>query len=104
MSKRYFEVVEGTSNKFWEIWKEGVQVYTRYGKIGSNGQITVKDEGTDEKAQKLYDKLVREKTGKGYQEKSASGGAAPAPAARAAQAAEPKPPALVQFKEDDDDE
>jgi uncharacterized protein (TIGR02996 family) len=79
-AKRYFEFIEGTSSKFWEIWREGAQVYTRYGKIGANGQVTVKDEGTDDKAQKLYDKLIREKTGKGYAEKAAAGGA-PAPAA-----------------------
>ncbi|MBA2542073.1 MAG: WGR domain-containing protein [Deltaproteobacteria bacterium] len=35
MAKRYFEFSEGTSNKFWEVWREGVSVFTRYGKIGS---------------------------------------------------------------------
>lgn len=84
MSKRYFEFSEGTSNKFWEIWLEGVEVHTRYGKIGSEGQRTLKDEGSVEKAQKLFDKLVREKTGKGYAEK---GGAGAAPAAKAPEAA-----------------
>lgn len=72
MSKRYFEFSEGTSNKFWEVWMEGTQVLTRYGKIGANGQTTTKNEGTPEKAQKLYDKLVKEKTGKGYVEKAAT--------------------------------
>jgi uncharacterized protein (TIGR02996 family) len=72
MSKRYFEFVEGTSNKFWEVWLEGTQVLTRYGKIGANGATTTKDEGSAEKAQKLFDKLVKEKTGKGYLEKAAA--------------------------------
>jgi uncharacterized protein (TIGR02996 family) len=93
-AKRYFEFIEGTSSKFWEIWREGAQVYTRYGKIGANGQVTVKDEGTEDKAQKLYDKLVREKTGKGYEEKAAAGGApasAPAPAKAAEKAPEKVP-------------
>ena len=90
--KRYFEFVEGTSSKFWEIWREGQNVYTRYGKIGASGQVTVKDEGSEEKAQKLHDKLVKEKTGKGYQEKTA-GGAAPAPAAAAPAPAPAKPAA-----------
>ncbi|MGC4114615.1 MAG: WGR domain-containing protein [Myxococcales bacterium] len=95
--KRYFEFVEGTSSKFWEIWREGQNVYTRYGKIGAAGQVTLKDEGSEEKAQKLYDKLVREKTGKGYVEKTPAGGApaaaapAPAPAAKAAAAPAPAP-------------
>jgi len=74
MGKRYFEFVEGTSNKFWEIWSEGNEVFTRYGKIGSDGQTTVKDQGSADGAKKLYDKLVREKTGKGYEEQGASGG------------------------------
>ena len=87
MSKRMFEFSEGTSQKFWEIWVDGSEVRTRYGKIGSAGQVTVKDEGTDEKAQKLYDKLVREKTGKGYVETT---GGASAPAAAPAKAAPAK--------------
>lgn len=80
MSKRYFEFSEGTSNKFWEVWVEGTKVLTRYGKIGASGQTTVKDEGSPAGAQKLHDKLVGEKTKKGYAEKG-GGGAAAAPAA-----------------------
>ncbi len=92
MTKRYFEFSEGTSNKFWEVWIDGNQVLTRYGKIGAGGQTTVKDEGSAAGAQKLYDKLIREKTGKGYAEKTSGGAAAsPAPAAKpAAPAAAPK--------------
>lgn len=78
-SKRYFEFSEGTSNKFWEVWREGVSVFTRYGKIGANGQVTVKKLGSDADAKKLHDKLVAEKTGKGYVE----GGGKPAKAAPA---------------------
>jgi predicted DNA-binding WGR domain protein len=66
---RYFEFVEGTSNKFWEIKLEGTTVRTRYGKIGTGGQTTVKDFDSSEKANKEYDKLVNEKTKKGYEEK-----------------------------------
>jgi uncharacterized protein (TIGR02996 family) len=78
-SKRYFEFSEGTSNKFWEVWREGVSVFTRYGKIGATGQLTVKKLGSDADAKKLHDKLVGEKTGKGYVEaggKQAAGKAA----------------------------
>ncbi|MFO0600598.1 MAG: WGR domain-containing protein [Myxococcaceae bacterium] len=80
MSKRYFEFSEGTSNKFWEVWMDGNKVLTRYGKIGAGGQTTIKDEGSSAGAQKLYDKLIKEKTGKGYQEKGGGGGAAAADA------------------------
>ncbi|MBL8915275.1 MAG: WGR domain-containing protein [Archangium sp.] len=101
MSKRYFEFSEGSSNKFWEVWIDGNKLMTRYGKIGAGGQTTVKDEGSPAGAQKLYDKLIREKTGKGYQEKGGGGGgaapaAAPAPAAKkAAPAAAPAAPAAA---------
>ena len=83
-SKRYFEFSEGTSNKFWEVWREGAQVFTRYGKIGAAGQVTVKKLGADADAKKLLDKLVGEKTGKGYVEgggKKAAKGAGKAAAA-----------------------
>ncbi len=90
MAKRYFEFSDASSNKFWEVWVEGTQVLTRYGKIGANGQTTVKDEGSADGAQKLHDKLVREKTGKGYLEKVATG---PSPAAPVGKAAPPPPPA-----------
>jgi predicted DNA-binding WGR domain protein len=65
---RYFEFSEGTSNKFWQIWMEGTSVLTKYGRIGAAGSTTVKDFGDDAKATKEYDKLVNEKTKKGYEE------------------------------------
>lgn len=67
--KRYFEFVEGTSSKFWKIWMKGNVVTTRHGKIGSEGRETDKsfDDGT--KAKAYYEKIIGEKTGKGYQEK-----------------------------------
>ena len=104
MARRYFEFVEGTSSKFWEVWVEGNELRTRYGKIGTGGQTTVKDEGSPAAAQKLHDKLVREKTGKGYEEKTSGAAPAPAPApAVAAKAAAPKK-AAPPPKEDDDEE
>jgi predicted DNA-binding WGR domain protein len=103
-----FEFSEGTSNKFWEIWSDGSEVHTRYGKIGTAGQTTVKDEGDDAKAAKLYAKLVAEKTKKGYVEvgggsatSAAPAKAAPAKAAKAAPAKATKP---AKKKVDDDDD
>ena len=114
MTKRMFEFSEGTSNKFWEIWSDGSEVHTRYGKIGTAGQTTVKDEGDDAKAAKLYAKLVAEKTKKGYVEVGASSAsaapakAAPAKAAKAAPAkaapAKAAKPAPAKKKVDEDDE
>jgi predicted DNA-binding WGR domain protein len=68
--RQYFELSEGSSNKFWEIWTDGSRVFTRYGRIGSKGQTTVKVVSSPAEAQDLHDKLVREKTGKGYAERS----------------------------------
>lgn len=65
---RRFEFSEGSSNKFWTVWVEGTQLMTKYGKIGASGSQTVKDFGTAEKVQKEYDKIVNEKTKKGYEE------------------------------------
>ncbi|MFO0668903.1 MAG: WGR domain-containing protein [Polyangiaceae bacterium] len=63
-----YEFSEGTSNKFWEITLEGSSFTTRYGKIGTDGQVTLKEFDSADKAQKEYDKLVAEKTKKGYVE------------------------------------
>jgi len=82
--KRMFEFSEGTSNKFWEVWREGAQVFTRYGKIGASGQVTVKDEGDEAKASKLHEKLIGEKTRKGYVEKTGAGPVASAQKAKVA--------------------
>ena len=62
----YYEYVGGSSSKFWEIKKSGTEITTRYGRIGSDGQTTTKDYGTAAKAKAAYDKLVEQKTGKGY--------------------------------------
>ena len=67
--KRHFEFVEGSSSKFWEIAMDGTAFTTRYGRIGTPGQETVKDWGSADKAKKEYDKLVAEKVKKGYVEK-----------------------------------
>ena len=96
MAKRYFEFSDGSSNKFWEVWVDGTNLMTRYGKIGASGQTTIKNEGSPEGAQKLHDKLVREKTGKGYQEKGGGGGSAAAPAAAKAPAVKAAAPAAAK--------
>jgi predicted DNA-binding WGR domain protein len=66
--KRYFEYKDDTSSKFWEIIISENIIITRYGKIGTQGQTSEKAFADEEKAQKEYSKLVKEKTGKGYLE------------------------------------
>ena len=66
---RYFEFVDGGSAKFWEIKLEGKSYTTRYGKIGTDGQVSMKEYDSDDKAKREYEKIVAEKTKKGYAEK-----------------------------------
>jgi predicted DNA-binding WGR domain protein len=66
---RYFEFVDGASSKFWEIKLEGTSFTTRYGKIGTDGQQSLKEYDSDAKAKAEHDKLVAEKVKKGYVEK-----------------------------------
>jgi predicted DNA-binding WGR domain protein len=68
---RYFEFIEGASAKFWEIRVQGRTFSTRYGKIGTDGQSTDKTYESEQKAQAESNKLIGEKTKKGYREKSA---------------------------------
>ncbi|MCB9686452.1 MAG: WGR domain-containing protein [Alphaproteobacteria bacterium] len=65
---RRFELVDGKSSKFWEIELDGASFTVRYGRIGTNGQSQTKDFPTAAKASAEHDKLIKEKTGKGYSE------------------------------------
>ena len=67
---RRFEFVEGTSNKYWEVSISGTGVTVRFGRIGTNGQTSVKEFADAAKASQHADKLIAEKTGKGYVEVS----------------------------------
>jgi predicted DNA-binding WGR domain protein len=61
-----YELVEGTSRKFWEVTIDGASLTTRWGRIGTEGQSKTKVFGDAAAARKEHDKLVREKVGKGY--------------------------------------
>lgn len=65
---RRFELVEGTSSKFWEIQLDGTSFTTRYGRLGTDGQETKKSWPDARRALTEYEKLVTEKTKKGYAE------------------------------------
>jgi len=87
---RRFEFVEGTSSKFWEVFSTGKNVTVRFGRIGTDGQTQVKPQVSEAAALAAIEKLVREKTGKGYQE---VGAAKPAAAKAEPKAAKEKPAA-----------
>jgi predicted DNA-binding WGR domain protein len=65
---RRFEFSDSTSNKFWEVEVKGKTLNINFGKIGTKGQSKPKDFATPEKAKAEMEKLIKEKTGKGYVE------------------------------------
>ncbi len=75
---RRFECVEGGSSKFWEVEQADSKLNIRWGRIGTAGQSQTKEFTDAAKALTALNKLVNEKTGKGYVETTAG---SPVPAA-----------------------
>jgi uncharacterized protein (TIGR02996 family) len=69
-----YELVDGKSNKFWEINLAGTSFTTQYGRIGSKGQKTLKEYDSADKAAKEYEKLIAAKVKKGYKLVDGGGG------------------------------
>ena len=67
MSRR-FEFVEGNSSKFWEVNQAGSSVTVCFGRIGTQGQTQTKSFTDQAAAQHHAEKLIAEKTKKGYVE------------------------------------
>lgn len=65
---RRFEYVEGSSSKFWEISVQGAEVIVRFGRLGTAGQKQAKT--LSDAASRHAEKLIAEKTKKGYVEAS----------------------------------
>lgn len=65
---RRFELVEGSSAKFWEVARAGRAVTVRYGRIGSDGQSKTKELADEAAAARHAEDLIREKVAKGYAE------------------------------------
>jgi DNA ligase 1 len=66
--KRYFEYQDGNSHKFWEVTIQNNELTTRWGRVGTDGQTKTKSLHSPESARIEADKLIAEKTKKGYQE------------------------------------
>ena len=60
------ELSDGSSHKFWEGAVDGSSLAVRFGRIGTDGQTQVKKFSDAKAAQAALDKLVAEKTKKGY--------------------------------------
>ncbi len=67
-STRFFDYKDDKSTKFWEVTQTGSTMTVRYGKTGTNGQTQEKVFADTAAASKHVDKLISEKTGKGYVE------------------------------------
>lgn len=65
---RMFEFSDGKSNKFWEIAVDDNDVIVRYGRIGTNGQTKTKSFSDGDAAAAHAEKLIEQKTCKGYSE------------------------------------
>ena len=96
---RRFELEEGTAKKFWEVSTDGASLTVHFGRIGTDGQSKKKHLGTPEAARDELDKLMREKTKKGYVEvttgKPAAPPAAPVKRARRTQHTAPRSQAFA---------
>ena len=68
VAPRRFEFSGGNSHKFWEIAARGAEVTVRFGRIGTEGQAQVQSFVDERAAAKHVERMVREKTGKGYRE------------------------------------
>jgi len=67
---RYFELSDGKSNKFWEVSVAACDVAVRYGRIGADGTTKTKQLADADAAKAHAEKLIAQKTGKGYVEKT----------------------------------
>lgn len=58
------------AEKYWEVSQVGKKMTIRFGKIGADGQLKIKEFDTKEDAEAEVAKLIKEKTKKGYIEKT----------------------------------
>jgi predicted DNA-binding WGR domain protein len=81
-----YELIEGTSRKFWDVSLRGTKLTVRWGRIGTEGQSKVFEFPTAAAAGDRQTELIREKTAKGYRPVESGGTPTPvkAPSARRA--------------------
>lgn len=68
--KKIFEYSDDKSNKFWSIETNGNEFTVVFGKTGTDGQSQTKSFADSETCEKEAEKLIREKTKKGYVEQA----------------------------------
>lgn len=65
---RKFVFQNAASHKFWNILLKEDTHTVHFGKVGTDGQKQVKEFDNETQAEASYNKLIKEKTGKGYKE------------------------------------
>jgi predicted DNA-binding WGR domain protein len=65
---RRFEYVDGCSDKYWEIHRAGTRVTVHFGRHGTTGQAITKTFPDEAAASKQVERMIRQKTSKGYME------------------------------------
>ncbi len=63
---RRFEFVGGSSSKFWEVRVAHADVTVRFGRLGTDGQSQTKTLPDGAAATKHAEKMIAQKTAKGY--------------------------------------
>jgi len=69
MSKTRLVYKDTKSNKFWQIESKGSTINILYGKVGTNGQTSVKKAKSPDAAKVEVEKLIKSKLKKGYKKK-----------------------------------
>jgi superfamily I DNA and/or RNA helicase/predicted DNA-binding WGR domain protein len=67
-STRRFEFIQGNSRKFWEITQDKDTITVHFGRLGTEGQTQTKAFASEQQAHREAQKLITEKTRKGYKE------------------------------------
>ena len=70
--KRLFHFISGNSSKLWAIELKGKSFDVTFGRLGTSGTTQTKVFASEKIAQQNYDKLIAEKTAKGYSEVGAA--------------------------------
>jgi len=65
---RRFEFIGGSSAKFWQVRTVCYDVAVRFGRLGTDGQSLTKSFADPATARQHVEKLIGEKTAKGYVE------------------------------------
>lgn len=65
---KHFHFQQGKSDKFWRIAQRDLDIVVHYGRSGTKGQKVTKSYDSETRAKREMNKLILEKTRKGYQE------------------------------------